>query len=347
MREIIRALRKAKVESPKVLFTTYTRALTRVSEQLLRTLVGAEDMKCIDVKTADAVLRQIAVDGGAPANLADSKDLKGMLAKAIESATFTGNSLKVASQKETVAKLSKDFLLEEIFSVIEGRGLSTLEQYLEAARPGRKRALTKVQREAVWRVRDALVASLAASGATTLDGWRRRAEERVKAGEVSGRYDAVLIDEAQDLAPTAIAALVGLCRGPGGVFLAADANQSIYGAGFRWSDVHDWLKFQGRTGVLRSNFRSTREIGEAANAYLSRGAATVLENEPVEAQYVHSGPVPAVRAVEEPRGRKRSSSDGSSGRPLAVCVLASALALCSHRPTTRHAASSPSWRSRG
>jgi superfamily I DNA/RNA helicase len=259
-------------------------------------------MNCIDVKTADSVLRQIAVYGGAPSNLVDGKDLRAMLAKAVETAVFTGNSLKVASQKEAARKLSKDFLHEEIFSVIEGRGLSTLEQYLEAARPGRKVALTKVQREAVWRAREALMTAVGASKATTLEGWRRRAEERVRAGDVAPPYDAVVIDEAQDLSPTVIAALVGLCKTPGGVFLAADANQSIYGAGFRWGDVHDWLKFKGRTGVLRANFRSTREIGEAANAYLQRGAAgagAVLEEERVESQYVHSGAIPAVRAVEK------------------------------------------------
>jgi mRNA-degrading endonuclease RelE of RelBE toxin-antitoxin system len=302
VREMLRALRKAKVDHPKVLFTTYTRALTRVSEQLLRTLVGPDDMKCIDVKTADAVLRQIAVDGGAPASLVDGKVLRAMLAKAVEAAEFTGNSLKVASQKEAVQKLSKDFLHEEILSVIEGRGLATLEQYLDAARPGRKVALTKVQREAVWRVREALAVAITSSGATTLEGWRRRADERVKAGAAAARYDAVVVDEAQDLSPTVISALVGLCKTPGGIFLAADANQSIYGAGFRWGDVHEWLKFKGRTGVLRANFRSTREIGEAASAYLRRGAGgagAVLEDESVEAQYVHSGAIPAVRAVEK------------------------------------------------
>jgi superfamily I DNA/RNA helicase/mRNA-degrading endonuclease RelE of RelBE toxin-antitoxin system len=300
VREILRALRKAKVESPKVLFTTYTRALTRVSEQLLRTLIGAEDMKCVEVKTADSVLRQIAVSGGASSNLVDAKDLRVMLAKAIERATFEGSSLKVASQKEAVAKLSRDFLFEEIFTVIEGRGLSTLEGYMTAGRPGRRLALTKVQREAVWRVREALVVLLADANVSTIEGWRRCAAERVRSGEVAAVYDAVVIDEAQDLAPTVVAALVGLCKAPGGVFLAADANQSIYGAGFRWSDVHDWLKFQGRTGVLRANHRSTREIGEAANAYLRRGKGTELEEERTEAQYVHAGAIPAVRAVESP-----------------------------------------------
>jgi superfamily I DNA/RNA helicase/mRNA-degrading endonuclease RelE of RelBE toxin-antitoxin system len=305
VREILRALRKAKVESPKVVFTTYTRALTRVSEQLLRTLMGAEDMKCVEVKTADSVLRQIAVSGGAPSTLIDTKDLKVMLAKAIETASFEGNSLKVASQKEAVTKLSKDFLLDEILAVIEGRGLSTLEQYVAAGRSGRKVALTKVQREAVWRVRDVLVALLARANVATIEGWRRRAAERVRDGEVAATYDAVVIDEAQDLAPTVVAALVGLCKGPGGIFLAADANQSIYGAGFRWSDVHDWLKFQGRTGVLRANHRSTREIGEAANAYLRRGEATVLDEERIDTQYVHAGPIPAVRAVENPADETR------------------------------------------
>ena len=32
--------------------------------------------------------------------------------------------------------------------------------------------------------------------------------------------------------------LVGLCRAPDRLFVTADANQSIYGSGFRWTDVH-------------------------------------------------------------------------------------------------------------
>lgn len=296
VREVLAALKKAKVESPKVLFTTYTRALTRVSEQLLRQLVGADGMKHVEVKTADAVVRQIAVEGGAPTALA--RVTRQVIARAIEAAKFVGSGLKVASQRELVARVSKDFLIEEILGVIEGRGLATLDEYLSAARPGRRVSLSKVQREAAWRVREALISLLASEGTTTTEGWRRRAAERVKAGEVEARYDAVILDEAQDLSPTALTVLVGLCKRPSGVFVAADANQSIYGAGFRWSDVHDWLRFQGRTAVLHANHRSTREIGDAAQAYLTGSAEKpTLEDDAIEPTYVHAGPIPAVRAV--------------------------------------------------
>ena len=59
-------------------------------------------------------------------------------------------------------------------------------------------------------------------------------------------------------------------------------------------DVHEDLKFQGRTSVLRANYRSTSEIGEAAQSYLTYGA---LEPESVGRQYINSGPTPDVRAV--------------------------------------------------
>jgi mRNA-degrading endonuclease RelE of RelBE toxin-antitoxin system len=152
VREILAAWKKQKRTAPKLLFTTYTRALTRISEQLLRSLVGPEGMVHVEVKTADAVLRPMAIAGGSSDHLVS--DLRATLARAIENAAFVGTSLKVASQKESVAKLSRDFLLEEILGVIEGRGLSTLDEYLAAVRPGRRVSLAKVQREAVWRVRE-------------------------------------------------------------------------------------------------------------------------------------------------------------------------------------------------
>jgi superfamily I DNA/RNA helicase len=55
------------------------------------------------------------------------------------------------------------------------------------------------------------------------------------------------------------------------------------------------LRFQGRTAVLHANYRSTREIGEAAQAYLAGGA---LDGERVERVYVNSGPPPVVRVVQ-------------------------------------------------
>ena len=303
VREMIKALRKARAKdgdatSLRLLFTTYTRALTRVSEQLLRSLLG-DDAACVEVHTADSILRQIALEGTVQApTLAKPEDLRDALVKALESAKFPGNSLKVASQRQTVGRIDRAYLLEEILGVIDARPLRTLEEYLEAPRPGRGLPLGRTQREAIWHVREALHAVLSKRGLGTWEQLRARAAARIASGEVASRYDAVIVDEAQDLQPVALRALVSLCKAPSGLFLTADANQSIYGGGFRWQDVHDSLKFQGHTGILRANHRSTREIGEAAEAYLAgTGDGARLDAERVERKYVHNGPLPAVRAV--------------------------------------------------
>lgn len=300
VRELIKGLRKARakegdVAPPRVLFTTYTRALTRVSEQLLRALLG-DDADLVEVRTADVVMRQVATEGTKYSpKIAESKDLQSVLTKAIETATFAGNSLKVTAQKQTIARIDRGYLLEEILGVIDARPIESLAAYLDAPRPGRGVALGKSQREAVWQVRQAFHAVLDARGMITWEQLRALAAGRIEKGEVAPRYDAVLIDEAQDLQPAALRTLVSLCKTPAGLFLTADANQSIYGGSFRWQDVHASLKFQGHTGTLRANHRSTREIGEAAESYLADGAR--LDAESVERKYMHNGPLPAVRAV--------------------------------------------------
>jgi len=298
VREMLRTYQKNGIAEPRILFTTYTKALTRVSEQLLESLLG-KDARFVDVRTADAVAREIA-SSGKTLDAAKSKMLREILISAIELARYEGNALKVAAQQKTIHALDRHFLLEEIQSVIEARGLTTLGQYMEAVRPGRGAALNKTQREAVWRVREAFVKVLASRGLVTWEQIRALAATRIESGEVAAKYDAVLIDEAQDLQPTALRVLVGLCKTPGGLFLTADANQSIYGGSFRWSDVHASLQFQGRTGILKANHRSTREIAIAAESYLrAEREDVVLDAEDPEARYVHTGPVPAVRAVHD------------------------------------------------
>lgn len=299
VREMLRTFQKNGIAEPRILFTTYTKALTRVSEQLLDSLLG-KNARFVDVRTADAIAREIASSGGKSLEAAKTKMLREILQSAIELARYEGNALKVAAQQKTIHALDRHFLLEEIQSVIEARGLTTLSQYMEAVRPGRGAALNKTQREAVWRVREAFVKVLASRGLVTWEQIRALAATRIESGEVTAKYDAVLIDEAQDLQPTALRVLVGLCKTPGGLFLTADANQSIYGGSFRWSDVHASLQFQGRTGILKANHRSTREIAIAAESYLrSDRDDVVLDAEDPEARYVHTGPVPAVRAVHD------------------------------------------------
>src|SRR5690606_2590229 len=97
-----------------------------------------------------------------------------------------------------------------------------------------------------------------------------------------------------DLDPSLLWLLASLAREPNRIFLTADANQSIYGSGFRWADVHDWLQFRGRTGILRADFRSTKEIGQAARGYAGGGQ---VDADAGGTEYVRRGPLPMPRAV--------------------------------------------------
>jgi superfamily I DNA/RNA helicase len=216
-----------------------------------------------------------------------------------------------------------------------------VEEYLEAPRPGRIVPLNATQRRAVWAVYERLETVLKQRGRWTWEGLRRRALAKVESGEWNQPpYDAVVVDEAQDLDPCALRLLATLCADPSKLFITADANQSIYGGSFRWTDVHDSLKFRGRrTGVIRTNHRSTREIGEAAASYLAAGVLEESEGKPL---YGHSGVLPVVRTVASPgdeidllarflqgaaRSLRLTSASGAilvpskeTGRPLAAAL---------------------------
>ena len=296
VKELLRVLRAEGRPQPRILFTTYTNALVTFSRQLLRSLLG-EDVARVEVRTADSLARELAgVTKDAP-RIATSADLRQVMRQAIRTASFEGNALQKQVQTRTINALDLDYLIDELNEVIEARQLTTLAAYLAASRPGRTQPLNELQRKAIWSLRDAYLAALRQAGLQTWQQIRSRAAEQVSSGS-GERFDAVLVDEAQDLDPSLLRVLIGLCRAPNRLFITADANQSIYSSGFRWSDVHSSLQFKGRTGVLRVNYRSTREIGEAAHAYLGQ---ELLDSEQAET-YLNSGPEPAMRAVPHQSG---------------------------------------------
>lgn len=89
------------------------------------------------------------------------------------------------------------------------------------------------------------------------------------------RYDAILIDEAQDFAPSWFEVLKRLLNPETGVlFLAADATQRIYRR-FSWRAMG--LNVVGRTRVLHRPYRNTYEIMLAAHELIRHNDTLVLE----------------------------------------------------------------------
>jgi superfamily I DNA/RNA helicase/mRNA-degrading endonuclease RelE of RelBE toxin-antitoxin system len=282
-------------ETPQILFTTYTNALVEASKQLLQQLLGS-NVQYVRVDTADrlafAVLRSCSADK----EIIDERELRQLTRQAVAEAKYNGPPLQQFAQKRMIERMGYDYLLQELNTVIVARQLTTLDAYLQTPRNGRKLRLSVPQRVALWHVYERWCTLLAASGKETWQQRRARAASLVEQTEFSHAFDAVVIDEAQDLDPSILRMLIHLCKVSNRLFITADANQSIYGSGFNWSDVHQNLKFQGRTSILRANYRSTAEIGEAARSYLTN-ATLEPATEAETTQYIHNGPMPDARTV--------------------------------------------------
>jgi superfamily I DNA/RNA helicase/mRNA-degrading endonuclease RelE of RelBE toxin-antitoxin system len=279
--------------TPHLLFTTYTNALVKSAEQLLQQLLG-DHAQYVNVQTSDQLAYEILQQGDQVKEIADHELQMKVLLQALANTPLQNNALQQQAQRQTLTRMGNEYLLQELNTIIVARQVESIDEYLATPRTGRKMRLNVSQRRLIWQIYEQWRDLLQASGKETWQQRRIRAVATVAQSHLHQYYDAVIIDEAQDLDPSMLRLLVNLCKAPGRLFITADANQSIYGSSFTWTDVHGSLRFQGRTGVLRSNYRSTYEIGEAAQSYLSDD---VLDSEINDRHYVNDGPLPDVRSV--------------------------------------------------
>jgi superfamily I DNA/RNA helicase len=92
--------------------------------------------------------------------------------------------------------------------------------------------------------------------------------QAVSAANYPRPYDCVIVDEVQDLSPVQLRILLKLCKqnekGEQNLFVVGDSSQSLYSRGLSWQQAG--LSFRGHAFNIRKNFRSTREIVQAAAA---------------------------------------------------------------------------------
>ena len=297
---------------PAILFTTYTNALINASESLLRQLLAAplglaaddELPAALRISTLDKIVIWIVQQSGENIRLAGENDIRQALQQARRQIKPTGfGELAKMEMYNVLRPLRDDYLLQEFTWVVEGQQCRHEADYLAANRVGRGIPFSAKARRAVWALYTAYRDSLQEQGVTSWGMLRLRALELVRDGRFTPRWEFVIVDEAQDLTPAALALCVELARSPQGLFLTADANQSLYNRGFRWKDVHDQLQVTGRTRILQRNYRSTEEIAVAA-ADIMR-PVTGQDPEALTQEYLHSGNPPAIYAAPGAAGQAR------------------------------------------
>jgi len=282
-----------------VLFTTYTNALVRYSEQLLKQLIGELPAQ-IRVSTLDGIAVQIVQEcDGQRLNIkGDSNAIKVALNQALKFFTQESkNTWEYRLLEENESGIRRDYLVEEIEWVIEGQNIQSLDDYLMVDRSGRGYRFNRNARQAMWNIYSFVGNFLSSRKLYSWGYVRSRALKLVQLGVWNKKWDTVIVDEAQDLTPTALALCIELCTNPSGVFLTADASQSIYNRGFRWKNVHAKLNLRGRTRILNRNYRSTHQIIKAATEILQNTGAG--DDEVLSQTYVHSDIRPALYVCDD------------------------------------------------
>jgi hypothetical protein len=237
----------------KVLFVTFVKSLANVQGNLLRRL-KREAASNVDVRTIHSLAVSL-LSRHRRAPKVDKKAIK---------ACFDEAWASVGATALSHLDPWPGYWRDEIAYVIKGRGFTCLDDYLGPDRHGRKTRLAPVHRHAVWRLYEEYERLRVDRGLYDFADLLLLALDSVRRDPATGRYSAVIVDEAQDITLTGLRLVHSLVGNkPNGLLLIGDSMQSVYPGGYRLADAG--IQIRGaRSLVLRHNYRNGRAILEAA-----------------------------------------------------------------------------------
>jgi superfamily I DNA/RNA helicase len=242
----------------RILFTTFIRSLPPVFESLYRRLPGARP-EAAEFVNVDKLAYRICSDSGDRPNL-DTRSIDAAFAAAYKEVVVPGSPL---------AGLTRQYLRDEITAVIKGRGIRSLDEYLAIERTGRTTRFTEPLRRQAWRLHETWTAHMHARGTIDFPDVIIRARDHARR-RPQPTYRAAIVDEAQDLTLVGLQLVRTLVNGPegadrpDGLLVVGDGAQKIYAGGFTLRQAG--VEVRGRTTILRTNYRNTRQIIDAAMA---------------------------------------------------------------------------------
>jgi mRNA-degrading endonuclease RelE of RelBE toxin-antitoxin system len=295
---LYRVQRLVKEGRTPILFTTYTNALIGYSEQLLERLLGGPpEEHGVDVTTVDSLIYRRYAQAYGPPHFATEGQVLDLVERALTDVEIpASNVFDRKVRLEVLKKLGAAYLLDEFNDVIDSRGLGSREEYLGIERRGRGVPLRAPVRESLWALYEWWSAELDRQGITTWERVRRRVLDLSMQNEQKS-YKTLVVDEAQDISPVALRFLLTLVESPQGLYLTADASQSLYQRGFSWRQIHGDLNMRGRSVLLKRNYRNTAEIMQACATIMQGNTAGDEESVNQEAA-AHHGDAPTVILAE-------------------------------------------------
>lgn len=234
-----------------IAYTTYTKALTKASQEQLRVLLP-DDHAQVQVETVDSLAFRAL----------SSIEQIGTILGPTDALTLSLFDEVLEHKPPQLRKYTAQYLLSEIFDVIEVNGLTTESEYLASPRHGRKAPMSTANRKHIWALYEAFTAKVAAGKFLTWATLRKRTLEALESGRLSAPYDHLIVDEAQDLSPITLRMLAEMVKTPGGLYVTADANQTLYESSFSWDALKSGWP-QAELHALKRNYRNTAQIVRA------------------------------------------------------------------------------------
>ncbi len=270
-------------QGKNVLLTSYVGTLCDNIQENLKFLCSPEELKRITVDTVHAQALQLIRSSGEKLNIVDDKEI----AKLLEQFHWGG------------CPLDSKTLHSEWIEIIQAQGIKTWEQYRDANRKGRGHALGVKDRKLVWQVFEQVLQRFSQNGMCDWSSLCLRARELVEAGKVKSKYNAVIVDEVQDLRPQEIRFLAGLTKDErDGLMLLGDGGQRIYGRKISLKALN--VDVRGRSFILKINYRTTAQIRSFAERLLKSERDDMDEGEEDrgDTKSLLRGPEPQLKGFE-------------------------------------------------
>lgn len=240
----------------KILFTTYTKNLAEDIKDNLRKICTAEEMKRIDIINLDAWVSNFLRRQGYEYQIVYDEEVDKAWRDAI---AIAGGDLNFV----------ENFYKDEWVKVVQAQEVYDKVSYCKASRIGRGVRLDRKVRMQIWDVFDEyqniMNEKLQRDVETAMYECRKILENK----KLTGQYTSIIVDEAQDLSPSAYRLLRSLAGDEhrNDIFIVGDSHQRIYRNKAVLSKCA--INVRGRSSYLRINYRTTEEIRKFAFGLLN------------------------------------------------------------------------------
>ena len=297
----------------RILFTTFTRNLAADIRENLSKICSDEVGKRIEVVNLDKWVSVFLRKNGYHFSVVYEKTTAPLWEKAL---AFMPDGLHFPAS----------FYREEWEQVIQPGEIQSFAGYKSVPRTGRGVALNRKERKLIWPVFEEYMLMLSEQGLREPEDAMRDARDILAHTGNILPYNAVVVDEAQDMGMLAFKLLRAMVpEGKNDLFIVGDAHQRIYNKRVVLGQCG--VNIIGRGRKLLTNYRTTKETGAWATALLknvpvddldggedgTRGYTSLLHGDPPMIEHYASpedeiqGIAEIIRAIRETEGKLRTT----------------------------------------